>query len=215
MATATKKTTTKTTTNAEPTVKPEVASVEKTKEIEETKSTTINVDADELIKSILNNVNANNNPEKHNLKDYIMCRSVKVGGLNINCKSGNVYEFADYGSRCEIEYHDLTVLVRKHSDHLFLPRIIIEDDDFIEEFPQLKKVYESMYTMEDFDELFDLPSYQMISAIKAMPTSTSDSLKSIISTRIANGQIDSVRTIKALNEYYDCDFSLISELFSK
>lgn len=210
-----KKSTAKTSAKVEPVVETEVSSVEETKEVEETKTTTINVNADELIKSIMNNVNANNNAEKSRSKDYIMCRSVKVGGLNINCKSGNVYEFTDFGSECEIEYHDLAALTRKRSDHLFLPRIVVEDDDFIDEFPQLKKVYESMYTMNDIDELFGLQPTQMIAAIKAMPTNVAESLKSVISTRIANGQIDSVRTIKALNDYYDCDFSLISELFSK
>lgn len=213
MATATKKTTT-TKAAVKTEEKVETPVVEETKNVEETKSPTIEVNADELIKSIINNVNANNTEKPHS-KEYVMCKSVKVGGLNINCKSGNVYEFTDYDSECEIEYHDLAALVRKRSDHLFLPRIVVEDDDFIEEFPQLKKVYESMYTMEDMDELFDLPPHQMIAAIKAMPTTVAESLKSVISTRIANGQIDSVRTIKALNDYYDCDFSLISELFSR
>ena len=39
--------------------------------------------------------------------DYVLCRSVCSGGLNIVSQSGNLYEFKDYGSECEINYRDL------------------------------------------------------------------------------------------------------------
>lgn len=177
-------------------------------------STTVTVDADALIKSILNNTNQNNATDSHS-KEYIMCRSVTNGGLNINCKSGNVYEFDKYGSDCEIEYHDLAALVRKHSDHIFNPRIIIENDDFIAEFPQLEKVYEKVYSASDIEEILNLPVGQMSTEIKSMPKNVFENLRSLIATKIADGSIDSVRRIRALSEIYDSDFNLLSELFSK
>lgn len=176
--------------------------------------TPVTVDADALIKSILSNVNTNNVDNNHS-KQYIMCRSVTNGGLNINCKSGNVYEFKAYGTDCEIEYHDLTALVRKHSDHLFNPRIIVEDEDFLSEFPQLLKVYEKMYTRDDIDKILELPVEQMVSAIKDMPETVFCNMRNIIATKIANGSIDSVRRIRALSELFESDFNLLSELFSK
>lgn len=71
--------------------------------------------------------------------DYILCRSVCYGGLNITSQSGNVYEFKDYGYDCEINYRDLVSLIRKGSDHVFLPRFVILDDDLLEDFPTVKK----------------------------------------------------------------------------
>ena len=180
--------------------------------VEETVSTPVTVDANELIQSILKNANSNDNSHS---KEYIMCRSVKQGGLNINCKSGNVYEFKEYGSTCEIEYHDLAALVRKHSDHIFKPRIIIEDDEFLNEFPQVGKAYEKVYTHSELIEILELPVDKMVAEIKAMPTSISDNLQSMIASKIADGTIDSVKKIRTLSEMYDSDFNLLSELFAR
>ena len=176
----------------------------------ETKSPTVTVDADALIKSILNNTNQN---ETHS-REYVVCHSVTNGGLNINCKSGNVYEFDKYGADCEIEYHDLAALVRKHSDHIFNPRIVIDDEKFISEFPQLSKVYEKLYTDKDIEEILNLPISQMKSEIESMPKAVFENLRSLVATKIANGSIDSVKRIRALSEIYDSDFNLLSELFS-
>lgn len=179
---------------------------------QEPSSPTVAVNADELIKSILNNVNTNNGNNTHS-KEYIVCRSVTNGGLNVNCKSGNVYEFNKYGDDCEIEYHDLAALVRKHSDHIFIPRFIIEDDEFLAEFPQLSKVYEKLYTAEEIDSILNLPPSQMRQEIESMPKAVFENLKSIVATKIANGSIDSVKKIRTLSEIYDSDFNLLSELF--
>lgn len=188
-----------------------VDSVE-TKESVDTQSSTITVDADALIKSILNNTNTST---KNNSKRYVMCRSVTNGGLNINCRSGNTYEFKDYGYDCEIEYDDLVILVRKHSDHIFLPRFVIEDEDFLAEFEQVANVYEKVYTKDELNSIFELPPSQMINVIKTMPANVQKNLQNLIATRIADGSIDSVKRIRALSEYYDSDFNLLSELFSK
>lgn len=182
-------------------------------EATEVNNTAVTVNADDLIKSILNNVNTEQR-NGHD-KEYVLCRSVTNGGLNINCKSGNVYEFSKYGSDCEIEYHDLVALVRKHSDHIFNPRIVIEDESFVNEFPQLLKVYEKLYTEEDIDAILNLSPNRMKEEIAAMPQSVYENLKSLVATKIATGEIDSVRTIRALSEIYDSDFNLLSELFSK
>lgn len=146
--------------------------------------------------------------------DYIQCHSATAGGLSIICPSGNYYEFKEYGCDGEIEYKDLVSLIRKRSDHIFLPRIIIDDEDFLEEFRQVKKLYEDMYTGYDLIEVLRLPVDEMLSTIKKMPSGIYPNLRSTVSTMIANGQIDSVRKIRALSDFFGSDFNLISELFS-
>lgn len=145
--------------------------------------------------------------------DYILCRSVTAGGLNVCCKSGNYYEFRNYGYECEIEYKDLVTLARKRSQHIYLPRFIIEDDDFLDEFPQIKKMYEEMYTNKDLKEVLFLPLDQMVSAINSIPDSLYPTLRSLAATEVANGTIDSVKKIRALTEIFGSDFNLLSELF--
>ena len=147
--------------------------------------------------------------------DYILCRSVCFGGLNITCKSGNSYEFSAYGEECEINYRDLVTLIRKGSDHVFLPRFIILDEDLLNQFPSVKKVYASMYTTSDLMEILDLPTSQMEAEIAKLPEETKNVLSKMIATEIANGHLDSISKVRALSEIFDSDFNLLSELFVK
>lgn len=147
--------------------------------------------------------------------DYILCRSVCYGGLNITSQSGNVYEFKDYGYDCEINYRDLVSLIRKGSDHVFLPRFVILDDDLLEDFPTVKRVYEKMYTRNDLLKILDMPTRQMEMEIKELPEATRTILEQMIATEIANGHLDSIAKVRKLSEVFDSDFNLLSELFVK
>lgn len=145
--------------------------------------------------------------------DYILCRSVCPGGLNVTCKSGNSYEFKDYGKDCDINYRDLVSLIRKGSDHVFMPRFIILDDDFLEEFPNVKKVYSSMYTNADLLGILELPVPRMKAEIEKLPSESKNTLSKMVASEIANGHLDSISKVRTLSEIFDSDFNLLSELF--
>lgn len=147
--------------------------------------------------------------------DYILCRSVWYGGLNITCRSGNTYEFRKYGAECEINYRDLADLVRKGSDHIFLPRFIVLDDDFLDVFPSVKRAYDSLYTTNDLIEILEMPIYRMKAEIANLPEESKIILCKMISTEIAKGRLDSISKVRALSEIFDSDFNLLSQLFVK
>lgn len=147
--------------------------------------------------------------------DYILCRSVWFGGLHVTCQSGNVYSFADYGAECEINYRDLITLIRKGSEHIFLPRFIIEDEELLEDFPTVKNVYKNMYTTNDLLEILNLPISKMKAEIDKLPSDSKDVLCKMISTEIASGRLDSISKVRALSEIFNSDFELISKLFAK
>lgn len=147
--------------------------------------------------------------------DYILCRSVWSGGLNVNSQSGNLYRFKDYGSDCEINYRDLVTLIRRGSEHVFVPRFVILDEDFLKDFPTVQKVYGTMYTREDLVEILDLPISRMKTEITKLPEATKDSMRNLIATQIANGKLDSISKVRALTEIFDSDFNLLSDLFIK
>lgn len=147
--------------------------------------------------------------------DYILCRSVTSGGLNITSQSGNLYEFADYGEECDINYRDLVTLIRRGSDHVFLPRFIILDDDFLEDFPTVKKVYGKMYTREDLEEILELPNSQMVREIEKLPNETREVMRNLIATNMANGKFDSISKARDLSKVFGSDFNLLSDLFIK
>lgn len=147
--------------------------------------------------------------------DYILCRSVWAGGLNVVSQSGNLYEFKDYGSECEINYRDLVTLIRRGSDHVFLPRFVILDEDFLKDFPTVQRVYGTMYTREDLVEILDLPITRMKAEIAKLPKATKDSMRNLIATQIEKGYLDSISKVRTLTEIFESDFNLLSDLFVK
>lgn len=143
----------------------------------------------------------------------IPCRSVVTGQMFLEgYKTKMPYQWADYGDVVDIEYKDLQALVQQKSGYVFNPFFIIDNDDFVEEFPYLKKFYEQNYTVKELNEILQHPVEQMVSEIKSLPKSAIDTLMKIASNQVTLGQIDSVRKIKALDEIFDTDLNLLSEL---
>lgn len=147
--------------------------------------------------------------------DGILCRSVTQGKLFVNgIKTGMKYMFYDYDGEAEIEYRDLVALIRARDKSVFNPRFIILDEDFIEEFPTIKKFYDDHFSTTNIAEILDMPEYQMVQEINKLPKSAVDSLKFIAANKVSTGEIDSLRKIKALDEVFGTDLSLLNELFS-
>jgi len=147
--------------------------------------------------------------------DGVACKSVIQGGLYFEGpKTGMLYSFSDYGDVTDIEYRDLVAAVRTKSEYVYNPYFVIEDNDFIAEFPALTKFYEDQVSLRDLKHILDLPVREMVEAINHLPPTAISSLKTIASTQVANGRLDSVKKIKALDELFGTDLNLIGELFS-
>lgn len=141
--------------------------------------------------------------KKYEDEDLIMCRSITVGGLNVKGnRSGYIYQFADYGDELEIEYRDLNYMVRTKERNTFIPRFIIEDDDFVSQYKELQKLYDSLYTTQDFKEILRLSPGQMASAIDSMSQGAKDALKNLAASMIEDGSLDSIQRIKTLDEIF-------------
>lgn len=151
--------------------------------------------------------------KKFNPEDGISCRSVTVGDLWYEgTKSHNVYNWVDYGDENEVEYRDLAALVRSRSNYVYGPLFVIEDEEFIAEFPQLQKFYDEQYTVDDLKGVLKLSVNDMVNTIKTLPQSAVNSLKNIASTQVASGQLDSLKKIKALDEIFGTELNLLSSI---
>ena len=204
----TKKTMTKTATKA--TTKPT------TKANEVVKTTVLAEDVvEETVEEIVEETPVIKEKKTFTDSDYILCRSVWSGGLNVLTPSGILYEFRDYGSECDINYRDLVDLIRRGSDHIFLPRFVILDDDFLDNFPTVQKVYGEMYTKEDLVQILELPVTAMKREIEKLPVATKNSMRNLVATQIANGKLDSIAKVRELTTIFNSDFNLLSDLFVK
>lgn len=137
-------------------------------------------------------------------EDTIPCRSLVSGGLYIEgTRSHILYSWADCGDVVDVEYRDLIYLVRTRENvDIYSPRIIIEDDDFVEQNKSVKDLYDSMYKTSDLNEILNLPTPQMVATIEKLPKGAKESIKGIASTMIESHALDSVQKIKALDEVF-------------
>ena len=155
-------------------------------------------------------------PIKYETTEGIPCRSITPGGLYMEgIKSHIVYEWADNGDVTEVEYQDLIAAIRSNVSYINKPYFIIEDEDIVAQFPQINKVYESMYSVNDLKEVFtDLSPRDMKATILKFPEGAKESIKHIASQMISNGTLDSVQKIKILDEIFGTRLMLMTELFS-
>ena len=221
----TKKTTTKTTVKKNEDIKTTAATEKEVKDTSKVVEETVKETVAEAVKEAMKEVVKEKIEESKQVvveekkafsdSDYILCRSVWSGGLNVVSQSGNLYEFKDYGSECEINYRDLVTMIRRGSSHVFLPRFVILDEDFLEDFPTIQRVYGEMYTKDDLLEILDLPVSRMTAEIAKLPEATKNSMRNLIATQIANGRLDSIAKVRALTEIFNSDFNLLSDLFVK
>lgn len=140
---------------------------------------------------------------KYEKEDLIPCKSITNGKLFVEgSKSDILYRWADYGDVDYVEYQDLIYMVRSRKSWVFKPRFIIMDDEFVQQTPEIKKLYDSLYSLSDLREILDLPASQMKSAILGLPDGAKDAIKGVASSQIEHGMLDSVQKIKILDEIF-------------
>ena len=205
---AAKKTTTKTTTAKKAVEKQEVKEAEAPVVVEEPveKEQPIIEKTPEVIKK---------EPRQFGQNDLILCRSVTAGWLGVSGKSGQYYVFENFGDQCEIEYQDLFALKSRHSQYIYAPLFVIEDEELLDNprWSDIAHFYEDqVYTMEDVDAILNLPKNEFENAINKLPKGLAKSLQVRVAEKIENGTFDSLAKIKLLDEVFGTDFrSILAE----
>ena len=148
-------------------------------------------------------------PHKYAPDDLIPCRSVTYGELLLSApKSKLMYVWANYNDVTEVEFQDLQALKSTRSNYLFKPRIVIEDEELVE---QWSKDFKDMYSKiahVDVEEIFDLPLGKFKTALKNAPKGVQQAVKNIAGEKIMNGSLDSLAKIKAIDDILGTDLRL-------
>lgn len=150
-----------------------------------------------VTKNIKNKVKAK---PKLDLHDEVLVKNGYCGELNVLLpKSKYVITFSEFGDDDYIELAELKAL--RNSKPIFFERnwLIIEDDNVID-FLNIGKYYADYLTVEDIDELFELPVDEMIAKIQKLNQVTRDNIARRAVDMIKDGNIDSVKKIEALEE---------------
>lgn len=149
------------------------------------------------------------NVRQYEKEDVIPCKSLTDGLLLVTGeRSGILYRWADYGDVEEVEYQDLVYMIRSHKTCITYPSFIIQDEEFVSQHPELKELYNSLYSMKDLTDILNLPVTQMKKAINDLPDGVFETLKGVAASMIMNGTFDSVKKIKVLDEIFDTNLLL-------
>ncbi len=152
---------------------------------------------------------------QYNQTDLVLCRSVTSGWLGLSGKSGQYYVFENFGDECEIEYQDLFALKSRHSNYIYAPHFVIEDEELLENprWADVAKFYEDeVYTLEDVNEVLNLPVANFKNALGQLPKGLAKSLQVKVAEKIEDGSFDSLQKIKIIDEVFGTDFrSVLAE----
>lgn len=141
--------------------------------------------------------------------DGIPCTSITSGGLfMVGKKTGTLYSWVDSGDVAYVEYADLVAEVRSRGMYAFRPRFVVDDQDFINEFPELDTLYVKLYSKRDLEQILSLSPTQMRSVIDGLPDGAKDAVKTMAVTAIERGELDSINRIKVIDEIFGTNMLL-------
>lgn len=137
---------------------------------------------------------------EYSSSDLIPCKSVRYGTLqHVSKKSGNLYEWSDYGDVVDIEYGDLMALKARKSKFIFSPWFIILDDQIAEDW-KLTEIYSYFEDFDDVEEFLQSGAVTIRRKLPNAPQGYKDLVTYTAGNMLRNGTLDSIATIKAVDE---------------
>ena len=148
-------------------------------------------------------------PRKYASDERIACRSLTYGELLLTGpKTKLLYSWANYNDTTDVEYQDLLALKSTKSSYLYRPRIVIEDEELVEQWGKDFVDMNKNIVEVDVEDLFKLPLAQFKSKLKKAPKGVQQAVKNIAGEKILNGSLDSLAKIKAIDEILGTDLKL-------
>lgn len=143
--------------------------------------------------------------KKYKPDDLIPCKSITAGKMiYIGSRTNIPYVWSNAGDVAYIEYQDLMSAILSHSNYVYMPRFVIEDENIVEDprWSELKEIYDNLYDAGDVRELLSERTSvnKFKSVIKSAPAGLINAVRSEMAQGIQNGTFDSIGKVKAVDE---------------
>lgn len=135
--------------------------------------------------------------------DLVPCKSITAGRMiYIGPRTRTPYVWVNSGDVAYLEYQDLMSAILSHSDYVYEPLFVIEDEAILSDrrWEELKDLYDNLYDMGDVKRLMNLPLSSFKSELKKAPAGFQNAVKSEIVAGIKSGTFDSIQKVKAADE---------------
>lgn len=142
-----------------------------------------------------------------NRDELIVCRSATENLVYVSNRTGEKFEWADFG---DVQYITLGELISmKSTQPRFLKEgwLIVDDEEVIEQLG-LAKMYGSIFEVDDIDDFLEQDPYEMERILKTMPRGFKNSIAQVAREKVESGELDSNRKIKLLEQLLDVDLKI-------
>lgn len=136
-------------------------------------------------------------------EDTVRVMSVTPGELFFTGKkSGINYSWSGYGDTALVEYQDLLSELYGKGHFLYHPYFVIDDEAVLNgtKWNDIKKLYNSMYKVEDINEILNLPLSDFTATLNSSPAGLKEAIKTAVADGVSNKTFDSLQKIKAVDE---------------
>lgn len=142
-------------------------------------------------------------------EELVSCVSVTPGELfMVGYKSHNLYTWADSDDVIGVEFRDLDYAVKARKATVTEPYIVVDDEDFLALHPFLRDIYAGIYSINELKSILSLSPSQMERTIKALPEWAINSFKTVVSSMVDDGSLDSIKKIKILDDIFGTEMLL-------
>lgn len=143
-----------------------------------------------------------NESEKKKIKDndlITVMSGLEGAYVHTSRLNGNKYSFNYFGQTEEIPYKEIINIRNQTPNVINNGWLIILNVDVIKSFG-LEEKYKNIFTPNNIDTIFNKSSQDILAMVKQLPTALKETLASIAKKRYANGQLDRISVIEAIEE---------------
>lgn len=155
--------------------------------------------------------------KKYEKDDLILCKSLFEGEvILIGRRTKQDYHFTQLGEEVEVEYQDINAeIISGRSDYVYAPLLLIMDEELVASKPKLKALYEKLVPIEEIQEVIDAEDTDVLrQLVKKMPQGQIDLTKNLIASRIADGLLGNIRTVKSFDRILGTEFATQLEMIA-
>lgn len=134
------------------------------------------------------------------MTQYVIVRNGFQGRLIYKSpRTGERFVWEEFGAEQEMELRELRN-ARNSAKKFFINNWFMFDEDWIVDFLGVKQYYKNAVSVEDFDKVFSKPAGEIVKIINGMSNGQKRSAAYRARQLIAAGEIDSNKSITALEE---------------
>lgn len=116
-------------------------------------------------------------------------------------KTGEIYQWDNFGDVQDIELKELKV-AKSASKDFFINNWFMFDDEheWVIDYLGIRQFYKNAISLEGFDDILTLPPDKIKKIVLELSDGQKDSLMYMVKNMVANNEIDSLKTLSALEE---------------